>query len=234
MSTFEADLAEYKRLFGLNAQDAAAISERSKHLHAARERVEAALASGATTGDPLRDMAIRAYGLHEDIYEGFRELQERLRGRTREWVLICYRYKHSPTRFPTREQLEFSTTGLFRLATIADDKLRLGEWTGGPLIEVPITAYVQGTWPQSEKYQATLKDDAKLVLKNLFGWVVSTEHDGPDFLERFLTAGPDEEDKKWHRLVIGKCSVIQAFDEIQSRDVLKAAVRKLDLLVTNY
>lgn len=119
--------------------------EKLRTEHAFRTKLlQDEIAKGDTTGDPLRDLVIRAYGLNDEITAQYRQLQDRLVGKKGEFVLIRY---HSEVRQRFGGEVrssDFRHEMHFRIGVLQTEQLCLT--TISHLVTLPIPQYLQGVW----------------------------------------------------------------------------------------
>ncbi len=127
---------------------------------------------GGTSGDSLRDLVIRVYGLNEEITQQYRALQERLKGCEGEFVMIRYAAQVRQRFGGELRGSDFLYESHFRLGVLRGEELCL-ERSGAssPTITLPIVQYLQGVWGEG-MWRATLEESP--VKGDLFEWF------GPD------------------------------------------------------
>lgn len=114
-------------------------------INARLKLVQDAIAGGETTGDPLRDLVIRAHGLDKALEDKYRKLQAALTGKKGEFVLLSF-HADIPWKFGGRS-IETREAQCYRLGVLEGEELVWVENESsflGPQISLFVSRYTQG------------------------------------------------------------------------------------------
>src|SRR3989344_7938755 len=106
-------------------------------------KLRAELTAGGTTKDPVYDLVLKVGGgVNDPSLPKYRELQERLKGKKGEFVLIKYHAKTRQRFGGELRESDFCDETHFRIGVLQAEKLRLTKL--GYHITLPIDQYLQG------------------------------------------------------------------------------------------
>ena len=179
MASVQARIINIKALQKLVGSKEAELAGLQQEVRLRVGQLQAEIAKGGTTEDPLRDLVIRAYGLNEEITEQYRLLQNRLAGKRGEFVLIRY---HAEVRERFGRDIrssDFRHEQRFRIGILQNEKLRLTEGTQN--ITLPIDQYLPGVW-QSGAWSVSAEKQP--VKNDFFHWAME---DDPPALAKYMT-----------------------------------------------
>ncbi len=188
-------------------------------------QLRAELAKGCTTGDPLRDLVIRAHGIDLALTENYRSVEEKLKCKTGEFVMVLYHAKVRQRYGGRISESDYRHETHFRIGMLTTERLKLmpveSLMTSSP-ITLPIDKYIGGVWPESGFYLPSL-DDAP-VYKDLFEW--GGIDDRPYALLEYF-----REEHLIGHLSIGDNAVRAKLAEVRDDKTFAAAAEKLGRLI---
>ena len=158
--------------------------------------IRKALENSATTGDPLRDLVIKDWGISEVVEKRYRLLQKRLVGKKGEFVLIPFATK-VPHKHTFGEGYEYRDARCYRLGVLEAETL---VWEKDVQITLPISRYISG-----EEGFVSPSEVHELHKENIFAHAFGGFHEGDPPLLRELINGDcgyvivigDEAVRKW-------------------------------------
>jgi hypothetical protein len=183
------------------------------------------LEAGNTTGDRLRDLVIRSDGVDEESLSLYRGLENRLKGRAGEFVLIRYPAEIRIRFGGDSRSSDYNHEIHFRIGILTGEVLqtinpRLG---GGPVIALPVQRFLVGPWPQSFAWRVVAESHV-FEVEDFFDW--STPEGQPPQLIRYL-----KEERFVGDLLIGDDAIKRALAEVLSGDFFAQAAERLGRLV---
>lgn len=181
--------------------------------------LQGAVAKGGTTGDPLRDKIVLAYGLNFIVTEHYRLFQDRLAGKVGEFVMIRYPVEVRQRYGGTLRSADFRHETRFRIGLLQAETLELS--ADGHTLTVPVSKYLPGVVDVGFMNVYAEKD---AVTGELFEW--SGSEDRPPSLSEYVI------DKQWAEdLLIGDEAVREALKHSRDEKFFSLAAERLDRLV---
>jgi hypothetical protein len=196
----------------------ATLAERTKKL-------QDLLAAGGTTGDRLQDLVIQAFGVDDALTALYRSLEERLKGKNGEFVLVRYPAEVRMRFGGDIRSSDFNQETHFRIGILAGETLQMGNrrFGGATVIGLPIQRFLIGQWPESFGRKAVV-DDGMFEGGDLFDW--RAPEDQPPQLLQYL-----QEEYLAKDLLIGDDAVKQALAEAHSEQFFAQAAERLGRLI---
>ncbi len=207
------------------------VAELNRRIQDQSSKISQEIRAGATTGDWVRDLVLRVHGLNPELEAKYRPLNEALKGKKGELILIAFECVVGSIFRSDRIYPEFKRlVKLFRLGILHDEKLVCeGNSTfllsGVSGIILPASQYIELV-VTPVLLEGDINPKALSVeKKNIF----STNHmkweANPPYLEEML--GGDWEKK----ILIGEKGIRERFEEERMEKLYPAAAEKLGYFV---
>jgi hypothetical protein len=153
------DVDEVYSEFNQLARDHQKLKDLQKSIKLQTEDIRTKITDGATAGDSIRNLVLLVHGYDPELEAKYRTLEERLKGKQGEFVLIRF---YDRERGIEAEQRLGRYDGSIRIGILAGETLRLtrpeaGLFATSQTITLPINRYAYGTW-RTGVYAATLED----------------------------------------------------------------------------
>lgn len=134
--------------------------------------LRAELVKGSTTGDTLCDLVIRAHGFNPELEAHYRVLQEELRGKKSEFVLLSF-VADIQTKYTMRGR-ESERRNWYRLGVLQEERLRWDtseKFSAG--ITLPISQYIEGEqealWDGDSAFKRRIKVEKRNIFAQSYG-----------------------------------------------------------------
>jgi hypothetical protein len=217
--TIEAGLKNitYYRVLKEQHEESAAKAEQL--VQATIRTVRKFLERGVSTGDHIRDLVLQSHGLNEEFESRYRALEEKLKGKRGEFVLIRYPSEVRERFGGDIRSSDFRHEAHFRIGVLAAEKLRLSE---SGTITLPIDRFLQGVWPVSMAYLVYPEEE---MYEEEFFQDTDVE-DRPHSLLSCITKEFVPE-----ALTIGDKAVLEELEKVRDKEFFKTAAEKLGRLV---